>query len=77
FFALDEDEALIRTRIAESPHSTYLVCKEEIDEVVGYVDATDLFQRVLRAEPISLAQDGLVKKVLIVPDRLTLSEMLT
>ncbi|MDP1165837.1 hypothetical protein Q6281_30550, partial [Klebsiella pneumoniae] len=56
---------------------TYLVCKEEIDEVVGYVDATDLFQRVLRAEPISLAQDGLVKKVLIVPDRLTLSEMLT
>lgn len=77
FFALDDDEALIRTRIAEAPHSTYLVCKEEIDEVVGYVDATDLFQRVLRDEPISLAKEGLVKKVLIVPDRLTLSEMLT
>jgi len=77
FFTLGEDEALIRNRIADEPHSTYLVCKEEIDEVLGYVDATDLFQRVLRGEPISLAEGGLVKKVLIVPDRLTLSEMLT
>jgi CBS domain containing-hemolysin-like protein len=78
YFALDDDEALVRTRIAASPHSTYLVCDGEIDQVVGYVDATDLFQRVLRNEPISLRHDGgLIKKVLIVPDRLTLSEVLT
>lgn len=77
FFARADDDTLIRNRIAEVPHSTYLVCEEEIDEVVGYVDATDLFQRVLRDEPLSLAEaSGLVKKVLIVPDRLTLSEML-
>jgi CBS domain containing-hemolysin-like protein len=79
FFLLDEDDALIRNRIAESPHSTYLVCDGEIDRVVGYVDATDLFQRVLREEPLALRDAsgaGLVKKVLIVPDRLTLSEML-
>jgi CBS domain containing-hemolysin-like protein len=78
FFALDDDDALIRNRIAEDPHSTYLVCDGEIDQVVGYVDATDLFQRVLRDEPIDLRNGaGLVKKVLIVPDRLTLSEVLT
>ncbi|MCU7375519.1 hemolysin family protein [Paucibacter sp. O1-1] len=78
FFSLDDDDALIRTRIADDPHSTYLVCDGEIDQVVGYVDATDLFQRVLRDEPISLRTCvGLVKKVLIVPDRLTLSEVLT
>ena len=77
FFSRDDDDALIRTRIAETPHSTYLVCNEQIDEVVGYVDATDLFQRVLRDEAISLREPAaLVKKVLIVPDRLTLSEML-
>ena len=78
FFSRDDDDALIRTRIAELPHSTYLVCDGDIDQVVGYVDATDLFQRVLRDEALSL-RDGrsdLVKKVLIVPDRLTLSEML-
>ncbi|MCY4744361.1 hemolysin family protein [Pelomonas sp. UHG3] len=80
FFSRDDDDALIRNRIADTPHSTYLVCNDgDIDQVVGYVDATDLFQRVLRDEPLSLREDGgvIVKKVLIVPDRLTLSEVLT
>ncbi|OWQ89786.1 hemolysin family protein [Roseateles terrae] len=78
YFSLDDDETLVRTRIAESPHSTYLVCEQDIDQVVGYVDATDLFQRVLRGEPISLRSDpALIKKVLIVPDRLTLAEVMT
>lgn len=77
FLNLDDDDALIRNRIAELPHSTYLVCEGEIDRVLGYVDATDLFQRVLRDEPINLRTcAGLVKKVLMVPDRLTLSEVL-
>jgi CBS domain containing-hemolysin-like protein len=76
YFLLDDDDALIRSRIASNPHSTYLVCDGHIDQVVGYVDATDLFLRVLRGEPISLKDEGLVKKVLIVPDRLTLSEVL-
>jgi len=44
--------------------------------VIGYVDAKDLFQRVLNNQPISLADDALVRKVLIVPDRLTLAEVL-
>jgi CBS domain containing-hemolysin-like protein len=52
------------------------VCEGDIDHVVGYVDAKDLFQRVLNNQPISLADDSLVRKVLIVPDRLTLSEVL-
>jgi CBS domain containing-hemolysin-like protein len=76
FFSINDDDTLIRNRIADDPHSTYLVCESEIDQVVGYVDATDLFQRVLRDEPIALRAEGLVKKVLIVPDRLTLSEVL-
>ncbi|MDI4631550.1 HlyC/CorC family transporter [Pelomonas sp. V22] len=76
YLSLDDEEALIRTRIAEEPHSTYLVCDGEIDAVIGYVDATDLFQRVLRDEPLALRDSPIVKKVLMVPDRLTLSEVL-
>jgi CBS domain containing-hemolysin-like protein len=79
FFSLDDHDVLIRTRIAAEPHSTYLVCDGEIDQVIGYVDATDLFQCVLRDERINLRATqaaGLLKKVLIVPDRLTLSEVL-
>jgi CBS domain containing-hemolysin-like protein len=80
YFLQDEDEEAIRTRIAAEPHSTYLVCDKQIDQVAGYVDAADLFARVLRQEPLTLRGDaarGLLHKALIVPDRLTLSEMLT
>ncbi|MFZ2989624.1 hemolysin family protein, partial [Ideonella sp.] len=80
WLALDDEEALLRARVAEEPHSTYLVCDDGVDEVRGYVDATDLFQRVLREEPIGLRDcdaAGLIKRVLIVPDRITLAEMLT
>jgi CBS domain containing-hemolysin-like protein len=75
----DEREDIIRARIAAQPHSTYLVCDGHIDQVVGYVDAADLFARMLRQEPLALRSesgDALIKKVLLVPDRLTLSEVL-
>lgn len=76
FFLRDEPDSVIRLRIAAEPFSTYPVCERDIDHVVGYVDAKDLFQRVLNNQPISLRDDTLVRKVLIVPDRLTLSEVL-
>jgi CBS domain containing-hemolysin-like protein len=76
----DDDEASIRARIAAEPHSTYLVCGKDIDAVMGYVDAADLFARMLREQPIVLQGEeakGLLQKALVVPDRLTLSEVLT
>ena len=74
---VDDSEALIRARIDQYPHSTYLVCQGDIDHVVGYVDSKDLLSLAFKGLPISLqANDGLVKKVLTVPDRLTLSEVL-
>jgi CBS domain containing-hemolysin-like protein len=77
FFRRDDSDAVIRLRIAQEPFSTYPVCDGDIDRVIGYVDAKDLFQRVLNNQPISLLDEALVRKVLIVPDRLTLAEVLT
>ena len=74
---LDDSEALIRARIEQFPHSTYLVCDGDIDHVVGYVDSKDLLSRVFNGQPISLQAPGLIKKVLIVPDRISLAEVLT
>ncbi|MFT3856932.1 MAG: hemolysin family protein [Aquabacterium sp.] len=77
-FLIDDSESLIRARIEQYPHSTYLVCQGDIDHVLGYVDSKDLLSRVLNGRPISLDTDtSLIKKVMMVPDRLTLSEMLT
>ncbi|QNP48003.1 hemolysin family protein [Diaphorobacter aerolatus] len=76
FFLHDDPDEVIRARIAEEPFSTYPVCDGDIDHVVGYVDAKDLFQRVLNNQTLSLSDEQLVHKVLIVPDRLTLAEVL-
>lgn len=77
FFYQDDSDDIIRARIAEEPFSTYPVCVGDIDHVVGYVDAKDLFQRVLNNLPIRLTDEALVHKALVVPDRLTLAEVLT
>jgi len=76
-FLMDDSETLIRARIDQYPHSTYLVCDGDIDHVVGYVDSKHLLSRVLGNQPISLRAEGLITKALVVPDRLTLSEVLS
>ncbi|SDU05967.1 hemolysin family protein [Geopseudomonas guangdongensis] len=76
YFLIDDPDALIRSRIADEPYSAYPVCDGGIDHIVGYVTIKDLFQRVLGDQPISLADPGLLRKPLVVPDRLTLAEVL-
>lgn len=76
WFLRDEPDSEVRARIVAQPFSTYPVCDGEIDHVLGYVDAKDMFQRVLTQQPIPLTDESLLHKVLIVPDRLTLSEVL-
>jgi len=75
-FLLDDTPELIRARISSNPHSTYLVCDGDIDRVVGYVDAKDVLIRVLNNQSIELSAEGLLHKVLVIPDRLTLSEVI-
>ncbi len=76
YFLKDDADAVVRLRIAAEPFSTYPVCDGVIDRVLGYVDAKDLFQRVLNNQPIRLTDEGLLHKAVIVPDRLTLGEVL-
>lgn len=76
YFLRDDPDAVIRARIAAEPFSTYPVCDGDIDHVVGYVDAKDLFQRALNNQPITLGDANLVRRILMVPDRLTLAEVL-
>ncbi len=71
----DSDEA-VRLRIAAEPFSTYPVCDGVLDHVLGYVDAKDLFQRVLSGTPIHLTDESLLHKLVLVPDTLSLSEVL-
>ena len=72
----DEPESLLRARIVAEPFSAYPVCDGDIDHVLGYVDAKDMFQRVLSGQPLILGQGLPLHKALVIPDRLSLTEVL-
>ncbi|MBB3177382.1 hemolysin family protein [Variovorax sp. Sphag1AA] len=76
WFLRDEPESVLRARIVAEPFSAYPVCDGDIDHVLGYVDAKDMFQRVLSGQPLSFDHGLPLHKALVVPDRLSLTEVL-
>jgi CBS domain containing-hemolysin-like protein len=76
WFNLHEDETSLKTKIAQHPHSKFLVCNDDIDHIVGYVDSKELLLRVLGNQSMALSSGVQIRAALIVPDTLTLSEAL-
>jgi CBS domain containing-hemolysin-like protein len=72
YFTLKENENSIRQKLAEYPYSKFLVCNEHIDQVIGYVDAKD----ILNNQSLLQLNESTIRTVLIIPDTLTLSELL-
>ena len=76
YFTLRESEDSIRQKIANYPYSKFLVCKDSIDEVIGYVDTKDILVKLLSNQSQILLNETTIRNVLIIPDTLTLSELL-
>lgn len=76
YFTLHEDEASIKQKIAEHPHTKFLVCDGVIDSVIGYVDSKDILMRLINQQSLSMKRELTIRNVLIIPDSLTLSELL-
>ncbi|MDP3440093.1 MAG: hemolysin family protein, partial [Azonexus sp.] len=71
-----ESEDSIRAKISANPHAKFPVCNGSIDRVVGYVDSKDILSRLLNGEPLSLRGDTLLHAVLVLPETLTLAEII-
>ena len=50
--------------------------EDDIDHLLGYVDAKDMFQRVLSGQTLSFEQGLPLHKALVIPDRISLTEVL-
>jgi CBS domain containing-hemolysin-like protein len=74
YFDLHENEDEIKRKVADHPHSTYLVCDENIDRVLGYVNSKELLERVLKGQSLDLKNGLQIRPPLIIPDTLTLAE---
>ncbi|PSJ41169.1 hypothetical protein C7H85_18335 [Zobellella endophytica] len=76
YFTLKESQDSIKAKIAEHPHAKFLVCDDSLDRVVGYVDSRDILMQVLHQQPISLQKEGIIRTPLIIPDTLSMYEVL-
>ena len=76
YFTVDEAEESIRAKISTVPYSRFLVCDKDLDHIVGYIDSMHILRQVLDGHPISLKDPGAVMTCPLIPDSLTLSEVL-
>lgn len=76
YFKLGESEASIRQKLLDEPHARFLVCDGDLDKVIGYVESRELLIQVLNGQPISIKENGLLHAPLLIPDSLSLYEVL-
>lgn len=76
FFLVSDSEETLREKIIGHPHSRFLVCQNNIDEVLGYIDSKDVLKRLLKREQFSLHDKSLIHVSLSIPDSLNLWEVL-
>ncbi|NLF55026.1 MAG: HlyC/CorC family transporter [Thauera phenolivorans] len=76
FLTLGESEESIRRKIAAHPHGKYPVCRDGIDQLIGYVDSKDILPRILEGKPLGLRTEPIVRNALVLPDTLSLFEAL-
>jgi len=76
YFTVSDTEEMLRQKIIDHPHSRFLVCDNNIDDVLGYIDSKDVLKRLLKGERFSLHDKGLIHVPLSIPDSLNLWEVL-
>lgn len=80
FLDVNDNKDQINEKILIHPHSRFLVCDTEIDNLLGYIDSTKLLHNSLKGENQEfnrekLKQQGL-KNIVTIPDTLTLLDVL-
>ncbi|TJZ69372.1 hemolysin family protein [Chitiniphilus eburneus] len=80
YFLVDDDEAMLRAKIAGAPHSKYPLCRDGIDNAYAYVATKLLLAHSLAGERggnlLASLKHATSERLLAVPDTLSLAEML-
>lgn len=71
---LDEPEAEIRNRIAESPYTRVVVCRDGLDHIVGILRTADLLKDALSGRPLAVEQS--LRPPLYIPEGVTTTHLL-
>ncbi|MDP1996465.1 MAG: hemolysin family protein, partial [Gallionella sp.] len=71
---LDEPEVEIRNRIAESPYTRVVVCRDGLDHIVGILRTADLLKEALAGKPLEIELS--LRPPLYVPEGVTTTHLL-
>lgn len=71
---LDEPEAEIRNRIAESPYTRIVVCRDGLNHIVGILRTADILKDALAGKPIAVELS--LRPPLYVPEGVTTTNLL-
>ncbi|HQS58830.1 MAG: hypothetical protein B7Y56_10390 [Gallionellales bacterium 35-53-114] len=71
---LDAPEAEIRDRIADSPYTRVVVCRDGLDHIVGILRTSDLLKDALSGRPLAVEQS--LRPPLYIPDGVTTTHLL-
>ncbi|MCG3187007.1 MAG: hypothetical protein IOMNBAOH_01592 [Rhodocyclaceae bacterium] len=71
---LDEPEAELRRRIAESPYTRVVVCRDGLEHIVGMLRTSDLLRPALCGEPLAIERS--LRPPLYVPDTVSTTQLL-
>lgn len=80
FLDINDTRETINEKVLSHPHSRFLVCDSELDNLLGYIDSTALLKNIIMKQDSSLSREKLkedgLKTVLTIPDSLTLLDVL-
>lgn len=80
FIDLNDDKESIEKKVLSHPHSRFLVCDSELDNLLGYVESTTLLKNMIIKKDATLHREKLkeqgLKTILTLPDSLNLLEVL-
>ena len=62
--------------LTQNSHSKLLICEQGLDYILGYVESHSLLTLFLKEEQVQLTDNRLLRKLLYVPDTLSLYEVL-
>ena len=71
---LDEPEAQIRSRLADSPYTRLVVCRDGLEHIVGILRTADLLKQALSGEKLDV--ERFLRPPLYVPEGVTTTHLL-
>ena len=71
---LDEEDAVVRSCIAESPHSRVVVCRGGLEHILGVLRIADLLKPALQGEPLDVERH--LTPPLFLPETISTTQLL-